>query len=150
MSAPGECLYSYGPSGVELEAFRGAYVECALWVAGASDDDLPADDRETLEREARDWLEDEHAQRLIMAAIWRGRRDGIAYSWESAGHDVYLTRERHGAGFWDRGLGIVGDALTALAHAAGSSDYLPPYCIAGCGELATDGMSTCEHCRGSD
>ena len=32
------------------------------------------------------------------------------------GHDLYLTSERHGAGFWDRGLDDLGDELTALAE----------------------------------
>jgi hypothetical protein len=30
-----------------------------------------------------------------------------------AAHDFWLTRNGHGAGFWDRGLGAVGDRLTA-------------------------------------
>lgn len=29
-----------------------------------------------------------------------------------AGHDFFLTRNGHGAGFWDRGLGDVGDRLS--------------------------------------
>jgi hypothetical protein len=32
------------------------------------------------------------------------------------------TRNRHGAGFWDRGLGIAGDKLTQWARTFGSSD----------------------------
>ena len=32
------------------------------------------------------------------------------------GHDFYLTRARHGAGFWDRGLGDTGRVLTEAAH----------------------------------
>lgn len=28
------------------------------------------------------------------------------------GHDFWLTRNGHGAGFWDRGLGALGDELT--------------------------------------
>jgi hypothetical protein len=31
-----------------------------------------------------------------------------------AGHDYWLTRNGHGTGFWDRGLGEVGDKLTAI------------------------------------
>jgi hypothetical protein len=30
---------------------------------------------------------------------------------EQAGIDFWLTRNRHGAGYWDRGLGITGDKL---------------------------------------
>jgi hypothetical protein len=39
----------------------------------------------------------------------------------AAGHDFALTRNRHGAGFWDRGLGDLGDRLTKAAHAYGES-----------------------------
>jgi len=39
-----------------------------------------------------------------------------------AGHDFWLTRNGHGAGFWDRGLGPVGTRLTDAAHACGSVD----------------------------
>lgn len=31
------------------------------------------------------------------------------------GHDLWLTARGHGTGFWDRGLGALGDALTRLA-----------------------------------
>lgn len=34
-------------------------------------------------------------------------------------HDVWLTRNRHGAGFWDRGYGATGDKLTEIAHKLG-------------------------------
>lgn len=30
------------------------------------------------------------------------------------GHDFWLTRNGHGAGFWDRGLGKIGDELTKI------------------------------------
>ena len=36
-------------------------------------------------------------------------------------HDFALTRNRHGAGFWDRGLGDIGARLTEAAHAYGDS-----------------------------
>jgi hypothetical protein len=38
-----------------------------------------------------------------------------------AGHDFYLTRNGHGAGFWDRGLGELGDRLTKAAGAYGET-----------------------------
>jgi hypothetical protein len=38
------------------------------------------------------------------------------------GHNFWLTRNRHGAGFWDRGLGALGDRLTKAAHAYGECD----------------------------
>lgn len=36
-----------------------------------------------------------------------------------AGHDFWLTRNRHGAGFWDGGWPINGDGLTEAAHSFG-------------------------------
>lgn len=38
-----------------------------------------------------------------------------------SGHDFALTRNGHGAGFWDRGIGERGDILTAASHAYGTS-----------------------------
>ena len=43
---------------------------------------------------------------------------------ERAGHDFWLTREHHGAGYWDRwssntNEGRIGDELTKAAHAYG-------------------------------
>lgn len=38
---------------------------------------------------------------------------------EQFGHDMSLTRDGHGAGFWDRGLGELGDKLTEWANSLG-------------------------------
>lgn len=38
-----------------------------------------------------------------------------------AGHDFWLTRCGHGAGFWDRGLGALGDRLSDAAKVYGES-----------------------------
>ncbi len=41
---------------------------------------------------------------------------------EEAGYDFWLTRNGHGAGFWDRGLGERGDRLSDVCRAMGESD----------------------------
>lgn len=47
---------------------------------------------------------------------------GVAhYTADQAGHDFALTRNHHGAGFWDRGLGEHGGRLTANAEPYGES-----------------------------
>jgi len=46
------------------------------------------------------------------------------YTFEQAGHDFALTRNGHGAGFWDRGLGVSGGTLTYAAHTFGESSLL--------------------------
>ena len=38
------------------------------------------------------------------------------YNPNQAGVDFYLTRNGHGVGFWDRGLGVIGDELTAICE----------------------------------
>jgi hypothetical protein len=43
----------------------------------------------------------------------------LDYNEASAGHDFWLTRQGHGAGFWDRGLGAVGEQLTKDAKSFG-------------------------------
>lgn len=46
---------------------------------------------------------------------------------EQFAHDFWLTRNGHGAGFWDRGLGELGNKLTKMAKAHGPCDlYLNP------------------------
>lgn len=39
---------------------------------------------------------------------------------ERFGHDFWLTRERHGCGFWDRGLDTLGEYLSDVARRYGS------------------------------
>ena len=38
---------------------------------------------------------------------------------DQIGHDFWLTRNGHGAGFWDRGLGDLGEKLTDIAESFG-------------------------------
>lgn len=40
---------------------------------------------------------------------------------DAIGHDIWLTRNGHGAGFWDRGLGELGDWLTGMCKPMGSA-----------------------------
>lgn len=44
------------------------------------------------------------------------------YTAGQAGHDFMLTRCGHGAGFWDRGLGAVGDRLSEMSRPYGDVD----------------------------
>lgn len=42
-----------------------------------------------------------------------------------AGHDFWLTRNGRGAGFWDRGLGELGERLSNAARVYSSVDLYP-------------------------
>lgn len=50
---------------------------------------------------------------LLTQAYGMTMHKGVPYTESQAGHDFWLTRIGSGAGFYDRGLGEVGDALSA-------------------------------------
>jgi hypothetical protein len=62
-------------------------------------------------------------------AFCEALRDRLPYSFEvepeltpeQLGHDFSLTRNHHGAGFWDRGWGELGEALTEVAESFGGA-----------------------------
>jgi hypothetical protein len=59
----------------------------------------------------------EMLQRAYASGTYVG---GQVYDASNAGHDLWLTRNRHGAGFWDRGLPkAVGEALSTAARNMG-------------------------------
>lgn len=89
-----------------IDKFTEAYVECALWAEGISLDDLAPGVMARMAADCR--------------AFYTAHESMIALEPERAGHDFWLTRNRHGAGFWD------GDwpepaatVLTKAAHAFG-------------------------------
>jgi hypothetical protein len=100
------------------------YLTCAFWSSTTGEDSIPLDRdyaptdlapeaREAMAAEVRDFVE-----LLDREGVdWRSEMDA-----ERLGFDFWLTRNGHGAGFWDRGLGALGDRLTELAKAAGESD----------------------------
>jgi hypothetical protein len=106
--------------------FRG-YVDCAEWLlptdTGESDsinrDDIRGWSRSvvrTMRADCRDFYRANRADLLdYVETTGRGM--------ESAGMDFYLTRERHGAGFWDRGHAACLTRLTDAAHGFGEFGY---------------------------
>lgn len=109
-----------------IDDFVDAYIECALWSSTIDDrgtpmdddygsDDLHADALSAIRIECIDFCE-AHESQLAEADAEYGRGA------ESCGHDFWLTRNGHGAGFWDRGMEKLGDSLSDAAHSYGSSD----------------------------
>lgn len=66
--------------------------------------------------ESRDLLH-AYVTRLTHRPVGPVARDAV---WEQAGADFALTRNRHGAGYWDRGLGELGEHLSVAARAWGT------------------------------
>lgn len=113
---------------MNLDKFLDAYITCALWSSTGDNeepldrdydaDDLHPDTRKKMREDCEAFIAANAA--LLESIERRGRGDWTPD--EQAGHDFWLTRNRHGVGFWDRGLGAVGDKLTEAAHAFGECD----------------------------
>lgn len=97
------------------------YLICALWSSVDDDgepldsvysiDDISAQTVKQMQNELNDFIESN--EDLLIES---GQSD------EQIGHDFWLTRNGHGAGFWDRGLGAVGDELSKASKSYGSAD----------------------------
>lgn len=114
---------------IELDSFTRAYLECALW-SSIDDDSEPFDSNygigdlapEAIELAKRDCEAFQAANQVDIDAGWTYENVQHSSS-ELAGHDFWLTRNGHGAGFWD------GDwpepaatRLTEASKAAGERD----------------------------
>ncbi|AXQ61404.1 hypothetical protein SEA_MARIETTA_85 [Gordonia phage Marietta] len=97
--------------------------DTTLLDAGYTVDDVDASTRERVTRELRDVVET-HPLAVRMYGAQRRHNAADGSVWEHFGHDFLLTRDGHGAGFWDRGLGALGDYLTAVADGYGEHDEL--------------------------
>lgn len=101
-------------------AFLYGFLGAALWAEHANEagdsfeslnydrDDLSAAALKTLAEECQDFQA--LAAEELKAAQARGK------SLETLGADFYFTRCGHGTGYWDRGLGELGEALTEKAE----------------------------------
>lgn len=109
---------------VYAERMAVGYVDCALWsdldwTNMIGDNPQPLDDVYSPDDLAPEtWKAIASLCSEFCDACWD---DLSAWEPEQAGLDLHLTRNRHGAGFWDRGRGDAGDRLTAAAHAYGEA-----------------------------
>lgn len=108
-----------------LRAMVERYLECALWSSNDESDDRggnPLDDTYYISDISDEtWLEAiEDCDSFLESQAGDLEESGLGY--EQIGHDFWLTRNGHGAGFWDRGLGDVGDRLSKACEPYGSVD----------------------------
>lgn len=83
-------------------------------------DDVDGTYVEAVEAEIRDFAAAHPlAVRMYLAQRKRNEVDGSVSA--HFGHDLLLTRDHHGAGFWDRGIGELGEYLTERAEWIGES-----------------------------
>ena len=117
---------------VTLDEFTHGYIECALWLL---DENPPSGQYpetllqryfsnlapETLLKMVADCakFQEENADFLAKVSYPKNDSTDMAH----AGHDFWLTRCGHGAGFWDGDLPeALGEALTAAAKIFGNVD----------------------------
>jgi hypothetical protein len=112
-----------------LEAVVLAYIEAAMW-SSTDDEGEPLDGL----YEVYDLADDTNAAIHELVQEWLDLLDDDEVDWRSGwspeqlGHDLWLTRNRHGAGYWDRYYAgddlrsRVGHELTLRAHRLGESD----------------------------
>lgn len=102
-----------------LDDFTSGYVETAIWLlddevvskaGGIGHDDIPKDTLNDMAAECRAF---QAANRADLDILYAGTADGQPYTAERAGHDLWLTRNGHGSGYWDRDFR--GNAAAAAA-----------------------------------
>ncbi len=104
-----------------LDAFTKGYIEAALW-SSTDEHGEPLDAVHTVDDIAPATLATMIADCTDFCTANAALLADGGQSDDYNGHDFWLTRCGHGAGFWDRGLGEVGDKLTEAASAYGSVD----------------------------
>src|SRR5690606_29911542 len=106
-----------------LDRFVTAYINAALW-SSTDEDGSPLDAQYSADDLAPETLEQmtDDCRGFLEANAIPEDLDGHFADAELAGQEYWLTRNGHGAGFWDRGLGAIGKVLTDAAHAFGSRD----------------------------
>lgn len=108
-----------------LNKFIAGYISCAVW-SSTDANGQPLDDRFTAadltSKAQRSCTAD---CRKFVTEQWEALQQAQALSpamdAERCGHNFWLTRNRHGSGFWDEGLGNTGKTLTDAAHAYGEA-----------------------------
>lgn len=100
----------------KLDAALEAYLHCAVW-SSTDDNDEPLDAEYTRD----DFTQKARAQARRELAAFLSQVGETEVDAQTLGTDFWLTRNGHGAGFWDRGLGEEGERLTALCRPYGSA-----------------------------
>lgn len=108
---------------IEVDDFTFAYLVCAIWTSHDDtcesfyDNHMMSDLAvETINKAKEDCSSFLEKAKDILSQIPE------TYSINNAGHDFWLTRNHHGAGYWDRSFGDLGKELTKIAEKFGECD----------------------------
>lgn len=105
---------------MKIENILSSYVEAALWTSSDDNDetldstyyweDFAPETQGAMREDVQRFI-DQAGTLLIEAEL----------SESQIGHDFWLTRNGHGAGFWDRNLGEIGDKLSDICRNLGEA-----------------------------
>lgn len=103
--------------------FIAGYVQAMQWLTNANDLNLELESAEAYElsEQCKESIAEDCEKFLNEQGAVLQTVISTEYGYGSAGHDFYLTRNSHGAGFWDRGLGDAGDVLSEASREFGAS-----------------------------
>lgn len=124
---------------IDIDGMTDAYIECALWSSVHFENEkdacgMPFDQVDAeLAQSTREEMRESCADFIDLLEREEIEIPEDEWSDEQIGHDFWLTRNGHGAGFWDRGFNL-GDLLTKWAKTYGSSDLY----------VGDDGMIYCQ------
>lgn len=105
------------------DEFLKSYIACAFWAdlrddeGNNIDDEYDVDDltdaaRQSMKGDCDAFIAANEDDLLLLITVY-GQEPS------QAGHDFWLTRNGHGAGFWDRGTGEVGQRLADVSRPYG-------------------------------
>lgn len=116
-----------GETPEELSPFVEAYITAALWSTNDNSAEEDGRDGEFLDDNfgigdvAPEAMEKIKADCAKFLSEYGDVIEEVGLTQEQAGHDFWLTREGHGTGFWDRGLGAFGRTLAEAAKRFGET-----------------------------
>ena len=98
-----------------------SYLSCAAW-SSTDENDEPFDAYEFSDEAEKRMKADLDSFCEEMTPELEAEYEEAGGTPEQFAHDFWLTRNGHGAGFWDRGLGEIGDKLTKMSKVHSSCD----------------------------
>lgn len=109
----------------DLETTVAAYLEAIDFTETGDNDQPPSGTPLCAYDNAKAYIDCRNFHWAVTEDLMRNGLVDVPLDWKQIGHDLWLTRNGHGVGFWDREE-IYGDGLcrilTAMAKAMGGHD----------------------------
>lgn len=115
----------------DIQSFIKGYIAAMLWSSGDGEENESFEGFELSDEAQIKCAKDCRTFIELSATLLLEYVDNIIPAnctpWAMAGHDFWLTRAGHGVGYWDRGLGEIGEQLSELCGFGTQFPNLDPY-----------------------